>query len=126
MPKKGTTKASDITLKKNLENPVSPIGKGRPPGAKNKTTLFKEAMRNGFENLLQKDGEKVFKAVVDKALDGDMTAAKLILDRIVPVVDLDKSSVKDRFNISINVSGMEPKIDVMDGTAVDAEFEEIE
>ena len=101
---------------------------GRPPGAKNKTTLFKEAMRDGFEELLERDGKKVFKAVVDKALDGDMTAAKLILDRIVPVVDLDKSSVKDKFNISINVSGMEPKIEVMDASAdaVDADFVEVD
>ena len=101
---------------------------GRKPGSKNKTTLFKEAMRDGFEELLQKDGKRVFKAVVDKALGGDMTAAKLILDRIVPVVDLDKSSVKDKFNISINVSGMEPKIEVMDASAdaVDADFEEVD
>ena len=65
---------------------------GRPKGVKNKTTLFKEAMREGFENLLEKEGKKVFLAVVEKAKDGDMTAAKLILDRIVPVADVQKGN----------------------------------
>ena len=121
-----TVKKSDkVAENKEKESlPVKPRGHnltGRPKGVKNKTTLFKEAMREGFEELLERDGKKVFKAVVDKALDGDMTAAKLILDRIVPVVDIDKSNVKDKFNISINVSGMEPKIEV-----IDAEFTEEE
>ena len=114
-------------VKRTESGSIAGVG-GRPPGAKNKTTLFKEAMREGFEELLERDGKKVFKAVVDKALDGDMTAAKLILDRIVPVVDIDKSNVKDKFNISINVSGMQPTIEVMDASAnaVDADFTEVE
>lgn len=86
---------------------------GRPPGSLNKTTLFKEAMREGFENKLEKDGMRVFDAVVQKAIEGDMAAAKMIMDRVVPVQE-QSSGVKGAGNIVINVSGMEAKIGVME------------
>ena len=89
---------------------------GRPKGAKNKTTLFKEAMRNGFESLLETEGEKVFRAVVDKALDGDMTAAKLIMDRVMPVADVTGAKASGNMQVVINVDSMttEPTITVME------------
>jgi len=111
---------------------------GRPPGAKNKTTLFKEAMRDGFETLLETEGEKVFRAVVDKALGeiirdksgkivrdeegnpvrqgADMTAAKLIMDRIMPVADVTGAKASGNMQVVINVDSMtaEPNITVME------------
>ena len=108
-------------------SPNNPIGKGRPPGAKNKTTLFKEAMRDGFENLLEKEGKKVFLAVVEKAKAGDMTAAKLILDRIVPVADVQSSGGGDSGKVVINISGIQGSVEVMDSKDIeDAEYEEVE
>jgi len=80
--------------------------KGRLPGVKNKSTLFKEAMKEGFEKLLEKESKKVFIAVVEKAKEGDMTAAKMILDRVVPVtkaVDINASDVKAGMGITINI-----------------------
>ena len=50
---------------------------GKPKGARHKTTLL-------AEKLLQDDAEAVVKAVVDAAKGGDMTAARLVLDRIAP------------------------------------------
>lgn len=82
------------------------ISAGRPKGAKNKSTLFKEAMKEGFEDKLMKDGFKVFDAVVAKAVEGDMTAAKMILDRVVPVtkaVDLNASDLSRKGGITINI-----------------------
>jgi hypothetical protein len=79
---------------------------GRPPGAKNKTTLFKEVIREGFEKAMEKDSKKVIKAVIDKAIEGDMQAAKLLLDRILPTtkaVDLDQLENSKGLTISINV-----------------------
>ena len=82
------------------------ISAGRPKGAKNKTTLFKEAMKEGFEQKLMKDGFKVFDAVVQKAVEGDMSAAKMILDRVVPVtkaIDIDAVTQSGNKGITINI-----------------------
>ena len=51
---------------------------GRPKGARNQTTMAAEA-------LMVKDAENVVRAVIEKATSGDMTAAKIILDRVAPV-----------------------------------------
>lgn len=105
------------------------ISAGRPKGAKNKTTLFKEAMKEGFEAKLMKEGYAVFDAVVNKAKEGDMTAAKMILDRVVPVTKaidvnaLDSNSVK---GITINIeklvaeTGNPEKVEIQD-----ADYEEV-
>lgn len=118
---------------------------GRVEGTKNKSTLFKQAMKEGFEELLEKEGPKVFMAVVQRAIGkrskdedtgellfdekgnpmyegGSDVAAKMILDRIVPIADVEKTDL-NKFQISINVTGMNPKVEVMD--ALDADFEEI-
>ncbi len=50
---------------------------GRPPGARNKTTLAVEA-------LLEGEHESLTRKVIDKALEGDVTALRLCLDRIAP------------------------------------------
>ena len=50
---------------------------GRPKGARNQTTMAAEA-------LMVKDAENVVRAVIEKATSGDMTAAKIILDRVAP------------------------------------------
>jgi len=51
---------------------------GRPAGARNRLTLL-------AEQLMQDDAEAVTRAVIEAAKGGDMTAAKLILDRVAPV-----------------------------------------
>ena len=129
--------------------------KGRHEGSKNKATLFKEAMREGFENALENQAKKVFMATVHCAigppstdkngkpildaegnqmyLDGDSTAKKLILDRVIPVTKAgegEKATGSEK--VVINISGMEAKIEVMDSPnaepldVVDADFEEVE
>lgn len=60
---------------------------GREKGSKNKSTLLREALKNDFEEELQKDFIHVIRAVIDKAKKGDMTAAKLLMDRALPVTD---------------------------------------
>lgn len=99
--------------------------KGRPKGVKNKTTIFKEAIREGFEERLLKDGMKVVDAVVAKAIDGDMTAAKLLLDRILPTskaIDLDQLEKSKGLNISINIGQLEDNsVDVIEGEVVEGD-----
>ena len=50
---------------------------GKPKGARHKTTLL-------AEKLMQDDAEKIVKAVIEAAQKGDMTAARIVLDRIAP------------------------------------------
>jgi hypothetical protein len=51
---------------------------GRPAGSRNKTTLL-------AERLMQDDAEAIVRAVIDAAKSGDMTAARMIVERIAPV-----------------------------------------
>ena len=50
---------------------------GRKPGARNKTTLAIEA-------LLEGEHEKLTRAAISKALEGDTAALRLCLDRLAP------------------------------------------
>jgi hypothetical protein len=50
---------------------------GRPPGARHKTTVL-------AEKLMSEDAQHVVKAVIDAAKNGDMAAARIVLDRIAP------------------------------------------
>ncbi len=83
--------------------------KGRPAGAKNKTTIFKEIMQEGFEKKMATDFKKVIQVVIDQAKLGDMKAAKMLFDRVIPVskaVDLENLGKKG-ISISINVGAMD-------------------
>ena len=57
--------------------PGNTFGKGRPAGSRNKATLALEA-------LIEGQGEDVVNTIIASAKDGDMTAAKALLDRLVP------------------------------------------
>jgi Family of unknown function (DUF5681) len=50
---------------------------GRPAGSRHKASEMVEILMSG-------DADAVTKAVIAKALDGDMTAARLVLERIAP------------------------------------------
>ena len=50
---------------------------GRPLGARNKTTRMLEALLDG-------DAEEIGRMLVTKAKKGDLTAARIIMDRILP------------------------------------------
>jgi len=51
--------------------------RGKPKGARHKTTLL-------AERLMQDDAENIVNAVLAAARDGDMAAARIVLDRILP------------------------------------------
>jgi hypothetical protein len=57
---------------------VSGNPKGRKKGARHPVTILAERM-------LQSDAEDVVRAVIKAAKEGDMAAAKLVLERICPV-----------------------------------------
>jgi hypothetical protein len=53
-------------------------GRGRPSGSRNKASI-------ALDKMLADDGADVVRAVLAAAKSGDMLAARLVLDRIVPV-----------------------------------------
>ncbi len=52
---------------------------GRPQGSRHKTTLAVQALLDG-------EAEMLTRKCIEKALEGDLTALRLCLDRIIPVV----------------------------------------
>jgi len=55
----------------------SPNPNGRPPGARNRTTLAAEALLDG-------EAEALTRKAIERALDGDPTALRICIDRILP------------------------------------------
>ena len=83
-------------------------GPGRPPGAKNKDTLFKELMTGQFQSKAIEDIEKVYHVLFKKAHEGDMKAIKMVLDRVVPVQKAADGTIsKGGITVSISVGSME-------------------
>jgi hypothetical protein len=60
-------------------------GPGRPFGSVNKETLLRQALAEKSEGVILRHFPKIVKAVCDRAEKGDMRAAKMIMDRIIPV-----------------------------------------
>ena len=58
---------------------------GRPKGSKNKSTLLREAMEQKVDRKLSREIPQVLDVVIRAAKGGDMSAAKMLLDRAVPV-----------------------------------------
>jgi hypothetical protein len=57
--------------------PGNAYGKGRPQGSRNKVTL-------AMEKLLDGEGEALARKTIEMALDGDTTALKLCMERLLP------------------------------------------
>ena len=57
--------------------PFQPGNAGRPKGARNKATVAMEA-------LLEGEAEKLARRAVEMALEGDTTALRLCMDRLIP------------------------------------------
>ncbi len=90
-----------------------------PPQTR-KTTVFQEIIREGFENQVQKDATKVIRVLLDKAIEGDMQAMKMVMDRIVPVgkaIDLDGLDKGKGLSININIGNLEDSIEVQSAEA---------
>jgi hypothetical protein len=62
---------------KTRGKPFSKGNPGRPTGSRNKARLALEA-------LLEGEAEAITRKAIDMALDGDTTAMRLVMDRILP------------------------------------------
>jgi Family of unknown function (DUF5681) len=69
------------STRKNAETtrgkPFEPGNSGRPKGSRNKATLALEALLDG-------EAEALTRKAIDMALEGDTTAMRLVMDRIMP------------------------------------------
>lgn len=65
--------------------PQPPPPKGRVKGSKNKLTLLREAVLTKTEYKILDELPKIIAVVCKKAEEGDLTAAKLIMERMIPV-----------------------------------------
>lgn len=77
---------------------------GKPKGVRHKTTML-------AEKLMQDDAETIVRAVIDAAKSGDMTAARMIVERIAPLrkgrpVLLDLPSVKTASDIAAAMAAL--------------------
>jgi hypothetical protein len=126
------------TLLENLPEvssyePRKPKPPGRAKGTKNKLTLLREAVLQKQEHVILRELPKIIAVVCQKAQEGDLTAAKLILERIIPVRKQsdEEGGPKGPPTINITVSGTTTKVEVMAPPPQpldidEADFEEIE
>lgn len=78
-------------------------GQGRPPGSKNKATLVQEAIKQEAEDLLIKYLPLVVQEVINQASQGNMQAAKMLLDRAIPVKRAVEISGKDGKDFGVKI-----------------------
>ncbi len=57
--------------------PGNKYGKGRPEGSRNKATI-------ALQSLLDAEAEKITRKAIEMALAGDVTALRLVLERLIP------------------------------------------
>lgn len=102
---------------------VSGNPKGRPKGSKNKNQIIREKLIDALE-----DGAlDVVAAIVRAAKKGDMTAAKIIMDRLVPtqksINDAGEGLRRPTVNIIVGSTGNAP---ALTRQPIDVEVVEIE
>lgn len=112
--------------------PQPPPPKGRVKGSKNKLTLLREAVLTKTEYKILDELPKIIAVVCKKAEEGDLTAAKLIMERIIPVrkmSDGEENGSKGPPTINIVIEGAEARKKVTISTEKapieDAEYQEV-
>jgi hypothetical protein len=74
---KSSVKTDGNQIKGRFKPGISGNPKGKPQGARHKTTLAAMALLSG-------EAEALTRIAIEKALEGDLTALKLCMDRIIP------------------------------------------
>ncbi len=79
--------AKDIIKKPNSKFKAGKSGnpRGRPKGSKSKTTIVSEALRTKSVDIMMKELPKIVEVVVEQARAGNLVAAKMIMDRAIPL-----------------------------------------
>lgn len=85
---------------------------GMPKGHKTKKVALREEVQElaavTFKDMMLEKTEDIVNVVYKKAMEGDMSAAKMWLDRVIPVSKaIDANSGSGDFNIQINIQNFE-------------------
>jgi len=100
--------------------------KGRPKGSKNTMTQLQNTLIETFAGKMTREFEDVLKSVIREAKKGDMTAAKILLDRAIPA-----RKAVEHYGAGEQAGGVTVIITGIDGTegrrnpAIEAEYEEV-
>lgn len=86
-PDSDAPKAGNPNWSKGMK---SPNPKGRPRGVVDK--------RHKVTKMLEDDADKVVRVVIDAALEGDVSAASLVLSRIAPALKVQAEKVNFNFD----------------------------
>ncbi len=102
--------------------------RGRPKGVKNKSTLLQEVLRTKSVDFMMEHLQSILEAVVVEAKKGNMQAAKMILDRAIPVKKAVELTTSDKGFGGVNIiigSLEQTQLEVIaESDIVDVEFEE--
>ena len=96
---------------------------GRPKGSKNRLTQMQNELIEQFAGEMNKEFKQILKTIVQEAKNGDMAAARLLMDRAIPARKaVEHYGANESGGIVINVSGLES---ITKEEPVEAEYQEI-
>tara|TARA_R110000822_G_scaffold63674_3_gene156295 strand:+ start:34 stop:414 length:381 start_codon:yes stop_codon:yes gene_type:complete len=99
---------------------------GRPKGSKNKLTQMQNELIDQFAGEMNKEFKAIIRTIIREAKNGDMTAARLLMDRAIPARKaVEHYGAQDSGGIVINIRGLED-ISLADDTAINGNFEEMD
>ena len=98
---------------------------GRKKGSKNRLTLYREAVLMKQEKKLLKNLPEILDVVIKKAKEGDMTATKLFLDRVIAAKKVAEENDENKGPPTINIVIQGAKAKATMGRVVEADFERI-
>ena len=101
----------------------------RPKGRKNNSTLLREAAEGEkgqalklCHGLATSRAANIILAMCDKAEGGDVSAAKVILDRVYPAMRQVDDSNRGAVSIQINITGDDNGNDSWEGKTIEQSF----
>ena len=100
--------------------------KGKPKGAKNKLTLYREAVLLKQEKNLLDNLPQVLDVVIEKSLQGDMVAAKMFLERVLQAKKIADEHAEDKGppTVVVNITGSGGRVSM--GRQIEAEFTKLD
>lgn len=97
---------------------------GKKPGTKNKLTLYREAVLMKQEKKMLQEFPEIIGVLMQKAKEGDMTAMKLYLERVMAAKRVaEENEEKGGQQINIVIQGA--KASKIMGKTIEAEFEAV-